>query len=108
MSNEIKKSSNRYFIAPAGWARIANVEAIQQVINDSQANQIALFGEKLPKKANDILRLRSWVDERIEKTQCYLGNLELLSEILINETIEREKAKIQPHRARLALPPVVE
>lgn len=91
-----------YFISATGFATEVNKDSIINIMKDGH-EQAIFFGEKMPKK-KDWKILRSWVDQRLEKLENYIANLENLNDLLIELCIAEENERLSKRKQRLALP----
>lgn len=91
-----------YFISATGFATEATKDSIINIMRDGH-EQAIFFGEKMPKK-KDWKILRSWVDQRLEKLENYMANLENLNDLLIQLCIAEEEERASKRKQRLALP----
>jgi hypothetical protein len=94
--------NKHYFIAATGFAAEVTQESITNIMKDGHMQAI-YFGEKMPKK-KDWKLLRSWADQRLEKLENYMANLENLNELLIKLCIAEEQERQSKRQQRLALP----
>lgn len=95
-------STKKMFISATGFATEVSKDSISNIMRDGHEQSI-FFGEKMPKK-KDWKLLRSWVDNRLEKLQNYMDNLEYLNELLIELCIAEEQERMSKRKQRLALP----
>ena len=91
-----------YFVSATGFATEVSKNSISNIMKDGH-EQAIFFGEKMPKK-KDWKILRSWVDQRLEKLENYMANLEHLNDLLIELCIAEENERISKRKQRLALP----
>lgn len=94
--------AKQFFVAATGFAAEVTQESIINIMKDGHYQAI-FFGEKMPKK-KDWKILRSWVDQRLEKLENYIANLEYLNELLIELCIAEENERQSKRKQRLALP----
>lgn len=94
--------SKNFFISATGFATEVSKDSISNIMKDGH-EQAIFFGEKMPKK-KDWKILRSWVDQRLEKLENYMANLENLNELLIDLCIAEENERLAKRKQRLALP----
>ena len=80
--------SKNYFVSATGFATEVSKDSISNILKDGH-EQAIFFGEKMPKK-KDWKILRSWVDQRLEKLENYMANLENLNDLLIELCIAEE------------------
>ena len=92
--------SKNYFIAATGFAAEVSKDTLVNIMKDGH-EQAIFFGEKMPKK-KDWKLLRSWVDQRLEKLENYIANLEYLNELLIKLCIAEEEERLSKRKQRLA------
>lgn len=92
----------KMFIASTGFAAEVTKESVCNIMKDGHYQAI-FFGEKMPKK-KDWKILRSWVDQRLEKLENYIANLENLNNLLIELCIAEETERLSKKQQRLALP----
>ena len=92
----------KMFISATGFATEVTKDSICNIMKDNH-EQAIFFGEKMPKK-KDWKILRSWVDQRLEKLENYMANLEYLNELLIELCIAEENERLSKRKQRLALP----
>lgn len=92
----------KFFVSATGFATEVSKESISNIMKDGH-EQAIFFGEKMPKK-KDWKILRSWVDQRLEKLENYMANLENLNELLIELCIAEENERQSKKKQRLALP----
>lgn len=91
-----------YFVSATGFATEVSKNSISNIMKDGH-EQAIFFGEKMPKK-KDWKILRSWVDQRLEKLENYMANLENLNDLLIELCIAEENERQSKRKQRLALP----
>lgn len=91
-----------YFVSATGFATEVSKNSISNIMKDGH-EQAIFFGEKMPKK-KDWKILRSWVDQRLEKLENYMANLEHLNDLLIELCIAEENERLSKRKQRLALP----
>ena len=91
-----------YFVSATGFATEVSKNSISNIMKDGH-EQAIFFGEKMPKK-KDWKILRSWVDQRLEKLENYMANLENLNDLLIELCIAEENERLSKRKQRLALP----
>ena len=91
-----------YFVSATGFATEVSKDSISNIMKDGH-EQAIFFGEKMPKK-KDWKILRSWVDQRLEKLENYMANLENLNDLLIELCIAEENERQSKRKQRLALP----
>ncbi len=94
--------AKQFFVAATGFAAEVCKETIINIMRDGH-EQAIFFGEKMPKK-KDWKILRSWVDQRLEKLENYIANLEYLNDLLIDLCIAEEQERLSKRKQRLALP----
>lgn len=94
--------SKNYFVSATGFATEVSKDSISNILKDGH-EQAIFFGEKMPKK-KDWKILRSWVDQRLEKLENYMANLENLNDLLIELCIAEENERLAKRKQRLALP----
>lgn len=94
-----------YFVSATGFATEVSKNSISNIMRDGH-EQAIFFGEKMPKK-KDWKILRSWVDQRLEKLENYMANLENLNDLLIELCIAEENERLSKRKQRLALPVAV-
>lgn len=92
----------KFFVSATGFATEVSKDSISNIMKDGH-EQAIFFGEKMPKK-KDWKILRSWVDQRLEKLENYMANLENLNELLIDLCIAEENERQSKKKQRLALP----
>lgn len=92
----------KFFVSATGFATEVSKDSISNIMKDGH-EQAIFFGEKMPKK-KDWKILRSWVDQRLEKLENYMANLENLNELLIDLCIAEENERMSKKKQRLALP----
>lgn len=92
----------KFFVSATGFATEVSKDSISNIMKDGH-EQAIFFGEKMPKK-KDWKILRSWVDQRLEKLENYMANLENLNELLIELCIAEENERQSKRKQRLALP----
>lgn len=92
----------KFFVSATGFATEVCRDSIINIMKDGH-EQAIFFGEKMPKK-KDWKILRSWVDQRLEKLENYMANLENLNELLIDLCIAEENERLAKKKQRLALP----
>ena len=92
----------KFFVSATGFATEVRKDSISNIMKDGH-EQAIFFGEKMPKK-KDWKILRSWVDQRLEKLENYMANLENLNELLIELCIAEENERLSKRKQRLALP----
>lgn len=92
----------KFFVSATGFATEVSKDSISNIMKDGH-EQAIFFGEKMPKK-KDWKILRSWVDQRLEKLENYMANLENLNELLIELCIAEENERLSKRKQRLALP----
>ena len=92
----------KFFVSATGFATEVSKDSISNIMKDGH-EQAIFFGEKMPKK-KDWKILRSWVDQRLEKLENYMANLENLNELLIELCIAEENVRLSKRKQRLALP----
>lgn len=93
---------SKFFVSATGFATEVSRDSISNIMKDGH-EQAIFFGEKMPKK-KDWKILRSWVDQRLEKLENYMANLENLNELLIELCIAEENERLSKRKQRLALP----
>lgn len=93
---------SKFFVSATGFATEVSKDSIVNIMKDGH-QQAIFFGEKMPKK-KDWKILRSWTDQRLEKLQNYMDNLENLNELLIDLCIAEENERRSKKKQRLALP----
>ena len=93
----------KFFVSATGFATEVSKDSICNIMKDGH-EQAIFFGEKMPKK-KDWKILRSWADQRLEKLENYMANLENLNELLIELCIAEENERQSKRKQRLALPP---
>lgn len=92
----------KFFVSATGFATEVSKDSLSNIMRDGH-EQAIFFGEKMPKK-KDWKILRSWVDQRLEKLENYMANLENLNELLIDLCIAEEQERQSKRKQRLALP----
>lgn len=95
-------STKKFFISATGFATEVSKDSISNIMKDGHEQSI-FFGEKMPKK-KDWKLLRSWVDQRLEKLENYIANLENFNDLLIDLCIAEEQERQSKKKQRLALP----
>lgn len=93
---------SKFFVSATGFATEVSKDSISNIMKDGH-QQAIFFGEKMPKKKDSKI-LRSWVDQRLEKLENYIANLENLNELLIQLCIAEENERLAKKKQRLALP----
>lgn len=94
--------TKKFFISATGFVAEVTKESISNIMKDGHYQAI-FFGEKMPKK-KDWKLLRSWVDQRLEKLENYIANLENFNDLLIDLCIAEEQERQSKKKQRLALP----